>query len=519
MIAAAIGAAFLLAAPRPPERPRPPTARAVATTATDEAYRSALDLLYEGSTDTALDRLRALAASNPEDPLALYFEALALAWTIEQRPDTTELDLALQRLVDRILALTERPADSRSRLARGGALGIRSRLSLFRLKSREAARAASAMRDELLPLRGRGVYGADAELGIGLYEYYVDVLPRVAKILRFFSGLPGGDRKQGLGAIERAKEHSAFHRIEARAQLYEIYAYYEHEPDLALAEIRQLHERYPGSPLWALKLTEHLRDRLGRYAESAAVAHGVVIAAERGDENFGPAAGALGRLAQGEALLLDLRLDEALRTLLAARDALPALLSPRARLLLGRTLELEGDREAAEGHYRTAALSAEKDVRRAAETALGHPLSDAAIEAMPHLAEGRRLREAGRFRESVEAYREALDRSGRVEEARLRVAEDDLRHGRLDLARSALGTLEDVAQPSPPWIRPWTWLLRGYLDDLEGRRPAAVEQYNKVLKTPYGDPELVREAIECRQHPFQAEALPEPRTSSPHHSK
>jgi tetratricopeptide (TPR) repeat protein len=513
----AVGVLCLLAALRPTESPRRPPA--APTMMVDEACRSAIDRLYDGSTDTALDQLRRLAADRPDDSLVLYFQALALAWKIEQRPDTTELDLDLQRLVDRILVLTEHPLDARARLARGGALGVRSRLQVFRMKSRDAARAASAMRDTLLPLRGHDVYGPDAEFGIGLYEYYVDVLPRVARILRFFSGLPGGDRKQGLAAIERAKEHSVFHCVEAGAQLYEIYAFYEHEPDLALAEIRQLHEHHPGSPLWALKLTEHLRDRLGRYSESAAVARAVVIAARRGDENFGPAAGALGRLAQGEALLLDLRLDEARRTLLDAREGLPAALLPRVRLFLGQTLELEGDRAAAEAHYRAAALSQESEVRRAAETALSRPRTTAEIEAMLHLAEGRRFREAGRFRESVEAHREALRWFGHSDEARLRVAEDDLRNGRLDLARSALAALEDLAQPSPPWIRPWTWLLRGYLDDLEGRRPAAVEQYNKVLKTPYGDPELVRETTERLQHPFRADAPPEPPSSSPHHSK
>ena len=40
----------------------------------------------------------------------------------------------------------------------------------------------------------------DAYFGIGLYRYYADVAPAVAKILRFLLLLPGGNREEGLDA-------------------------------------------------------------------------------------------------------------------------------------------------------------------------------------------------------------------------------------------------------------------------------------------------------------------------------
>src|SRR3979490_2225949 len=45
---------------------------------------------------------------------------------------------------------------------------------------------------------------ADAYLGLGLYNYYVDTLSAMAKVLRFFMGIPGGDKRVGLRQLETA---------------------------------------------------------------------------------------------------------------------------------------------------------------------------------------------------------------------------------------------------------------------------------------------------------------------------
>jgi hypothetical protein len=55
-------------------------------------------------------------------------------------------------------------------------------------------------------------------------------------------------------------------------------------------------------------------------------------------------------------------------------------------------------------------------------------------------------------------------------------------------------------------VRAWAWLLRGYRDDLEGNRAAAEEQYKLVLKEPYGDARLAREAQLRLRHPFRSDA-------------
>ena len=283
------------------------TALASGARATDADLGAALDLLYDGSTDSALEEFNALARAAPDDPVPAYLGALGLCWKAEQQPESKRFDGEVHRRAERSIAIAEaqlaaNPHDVRARVARGAAWGVKSRLHLFRLERREALRTAVRMREDLSGAHALDPDDKDALFGLGLYDYYGDVLPKLTKLLRFLAGYPGGNRARGLLRIEAARQGSRWHHAEVEAQRYEIYAYYEDDPQRAFEAIRGLHERYPGSPLWGLKLAEHLRERLGRYPESAAVAREILAAAQAGHVNYSPVVGAMARLALGRAL-------------------------------------------------------------------------------------------------------------------------------------------------------------------------------------------------------------------------
>ena len=114
-----------------------------------------------------------------------------------------------------------------------------------------------------------------------------------------------------------------------------------------------------GWPLWGLKLAEHLRDRLGAYAESEAVARQVIAGA---DESAAARSGRGARWpCRGSRSASRSCSTSGPRTRATRcwpiRDGAARQPRPRragARLLLGRSLELEGDREGAAAHYRAA---------------------------------------------------------------------------------------------------------------------------------------------------------------------
>jgi hypothetical protein len=471
----------------------------------DRDYRAALDLLYDGRAEAAQARLRELEAAHPGDPVPVYLQALVLSWIVEQQPETSARDRELELAADRAFSVADArlradPQDARALFARGAARGVRSRHHLFRAQRSDAARTAAQMREDLLAARARDPGDADVLFGLGLYDYYVDVLPRFARLLRFLSRLPGGDRARGLRAIEEAALSSTLHGVEARVQLYEIHAFYEDDPEAAAADMEDLARQYPGWPLWPLKLAEHLRDRLGAYADSAAVARRLLEASPGARAEAGPGALALARLSLGESLLLDLRPEDAREVLLPLLDAGAerAALAARARLLLGRSLELAGDREGAAAHYRAA--SADRESRRRAQAALARPPGAAEVEGRQRLALARRAREAGRGDVAAARAREALAAWPGAREAALIVAEQRLREGEEE---AHVPAIDEARGDEPPWLVPWSRLLRARQADARGQRELAVDLYKKVYAHDCRRADLRDGAAEGLRAPFQ----------------
>lgn len=492
----------------------------------DADCRAALELAYDGSTGNALAQLEALVAARPDDLLCAYVELLARVWALEQAPQDEARERDFHSRAERLIARAETrlrvaPDETRTRFVLGAAWGARSRLHLSRVQKTDAARSAVKMRAALLDVPEKHPLYGEALFGLGLYDYYADVLPRVLKLLRFLVRFPGGDRERGLRAIETAERLALLHHTEIRAQLFDIYAFYEERHDDALERLLALRRRYPGAPLWGLRLADHQRERLGLYAESAETAREVLEAAERGHPNYAPVVGLMARVGLGEALLADLRPADARAAVLPAREG--AILAPwiaaRARLMLGRSLELEGDRAGALVHYRAAAHSADRHGSELAERALVEPIPRQQVRAFPLLAAARRALEAGHGEAADDGFRRALAAWPDSDEARLRVAQSDLARGRLEVARRTLESLDARERPDPPWVRPWARLLLARLRDAAGRRSDALSLYNDVYQHPLGSPSLRRAAQDGLRQPWRPPAPPSPSPRPVHHAR
>ena len=490
--------------------PAPATGTA---SAADPAYRAGLALVYDGSFAAAEARLADLALEHPADPVAPYLQALALEWRLEQNPGQRGLDPAVLELADRALAragaaLARDPADPRALLVLGAAHGVKTRLHLFRWERRPASREAVRMREALARARDSGVRLPDLDFGLGLYDYYADTLPRLFRLVAFVLGIPGGDRERGLEEVARvARGGSLFHDDEARAQMYDIESYFERRPDRALPWIRALRARYPGWPLWGLRLADLLRE-LGLFAESAAQAREIEEAAVHARHpNYGPLAGAMARTLLAEALLLERRDAEARE---AARGALETLDTPawvrgRAGLVVARSLEREGRREEARAAYATAAAAGDPLSARAADEALGAPLAPSAVTAAALLARSRRAAERG---DAVEARRLCLEAHAAFpgdDEGRLCAAQASLASGQdgpaVQLARALL---EDGAA----WLRPEARLVLAAALERRGRAAEAAAEYREVFAAPGGRPERRERAASALRRLSPGQALP-----------
>lgn len=497
-------------------------AASLASAPIDTAYRAALDLLYDGQPEPAEKQALAAAASAPDDPLGPYPLALILCWRAEQEAEGSATERALLTQVERLLRkaedhLRKDPANARALLARGAGFGVRSRYHMIRYHKREAARDAVKMREDMLAVRRLDPSCKDALFGLGLYDYFTDILPRYLKLLRLFAGIPGGDRGRGFAAIEATAEVGELHATEARIQLFEIYSYWEPHPDRALEQIQKLRQRYPGWPLWGLKLSEQLRDRMGLYGEAARVARELVETGRTGHPNYVGVSAAMAQLALGEALFLDLRLEEARRELLLVPERLPDAprVAARSRLLAGRCLELSGDRESARLLYRQAAGLGDREQARRAEALLRSPTPAGEVAGTQLMARARRLEESGQSEDALPLWRQVREAWPQSREAALHLAEHELLHGQPERARSPALRVAAEEKVEPPWLEPWSHLLLGHLLDLEGSREAAVEQYKKVLERRCGQGRLATRAEAALRRPFSrgGTRLPSPPSS------
>src|SRR5260370_1425343 len=137
------------------------------------------------------------------------------------------------------------------------------RLYGLRNEGRNTAGAGVRARACLLRAMAMNAELADADLGLGLYNYYVDTLSAAARVLRFFMGIPGGSKKEGIRQLQVAIEEGELASPEARFYLAINLHNYDQQSERALEVIGPLGEKYPSNALFQLAQGD-LFAKLGR---------------------------------------------------------------------------------------------------------------------------------------------------------------------------------------------------------------------------------------------------------------
>ncbi len=247
----------------------------------------AIDLMYKGKTEEAIALAHKIEAARPEHPLGYLIEADVLWWNIyckwsERKYNTIDAwshtrpadadddaDLALSDKVARLAEDSIAKFDTAEmELYAGLGYASRARLLGLRYQKMPVARAGVEARKHLLRCLELDPDMADAYLGLGLYNYYVDTLSALAKILRFFMGIPGGDKREGLRQLEIASTKGELTQLEARFNMAKSLRNYDHEYARALEAAGPLVKEYPRNCLFLL-LAGDIEQKLGHTEEAA----------------------------------------------------------------------------------------------------------------------------------------------------------------------------------------------------------------------------------------------------------
>jgi len=261
-----------------------PATHAGGITIPAEAQR-AMDKIYSGDPDGAIPLVRALQQAQPEHPLGYALEGEALWWkrycgALEIKYGMVDSwkrsreheDDSYFRLADRVVHLAqaqlEKSDTAEMHVYAGMGWALKSRMYGLRGENRNVAHAGVNARTEMLRALELDPQMADATAGVGIYNYYVATLSPIVKMMRFFMGIPGGDKEKGVKQMEIGMNHGALLRVDVRYIFAKSLRQYDQKYEKALAIAEPLVERYPQNPIFLL-LVGNLNAELGRNDKAA----------------------------------------------------------------------------------------------------------------------------------------------------------------------------------------------------------------------------------------------------------
>ena len=238
----------------------------------DPVLRNALERVRQGHYEQAIVSARELQVSYPEHPFLsmiaaeanfglLYCETGHITsleiWNVADRNSSSydgKFFDAVEKSLETSQKMRQKPETAAlGALYAGLARGVRTRLYTLRGETMNAASEGKQMRADLLEAVAQDPsLTSDADLGLGAYNYYADILSPLLKVIRFLLGIPGGDRKKGLEQLQTAAEHASLVAVEAQYELARINGLYEKRYAEALRMLQKLSEQYPENALYLL---------------------------------------------------------------------------------------------------------------------------------------------------------------------------------------------------------------------------------------------------------------------------
>jgi hypothetical protein len=228
-----------------------------------------LELLNAGLTDDALAIFQQMVKDSPTDPLGylletearwwqIFCEACEIKWnTVDAWSETRSSgDEAYLALADKAVALAEARIGSgdsaEMELYAGMGWMLRARLLGLRNIRRGTAQAGVKARAHLLRCLALDPQMADAYTGLGLYNYYVDTLSAMAKLLRIFMGIPSGSKQEGVRQLRIGMRDGVLTSAEARFYLAKNLRNYDQDYAASLEVMAPLVQANPHNPFFLL---------------------------------------------------------------------------------------------------------------------------------------------------------------------------------------------------------------------------------------------------------------------------
>ena len=215
-----------------------------------------IDLVYNLSFDSARTEFQQVVQLQPDHPAGYFFLAMVEWWRIVIDIDDESYDEKFISMLDKVIDVCDKRLEKNEKdlsalFFKGGALGFRGRLYANRedwIKAANDGRTALPVVHQAYKLAPDNY---DVLLGMGIYNYYAEVIPEqypIVKPLMIF--FPNGDKQKGIIQLREASEHATYANVEATYFLLQLFYNYEKQHADALPLAVRLYKRFPNNPLF-----------------------------------------------------------------------------------------------------------------------------------------------------------------------------------------------------------------------------------------------------------------------------
>lgn len=219
----------------------------------DRVIKAGLVDLYNLKYEDGLAKFQSIQEHKEEHPIIAYAIAAAHWWRLSVlvlEPDEKESQAFLDATKECVelceRKMKEDDLTGETHLAIGGVMGLYGRWLVTNRSYVKAYFRGKKAYKYLVEALEINPQLSDANMGKGIFEYYVATLPKVIQVLAFIG--TKGDKETGLKQLHDAADNGIYSEVSAKLFLIDIYARGENRPDKSLEIVQTLKEDYPQSP-------------------------------------------------------------------------------------------------------------------------------------------------------------------------------------------------------------------------------------------------------------------------------
>ena len=229
----------------------------------DRLIRQGKEQLYRFNLDSSLATFRQVQQQFPEYPHGYFYEAYLLLIYYSQDEANSTLEEQFKAAAHQAAEIGERFRENNPENPEGwyyegitqGVWGIYHVLNHSYIKAYFAGRKAKGYLEKTVQLDSTYY---DAYLGLGIFHYYVDLLPGLLKFIVKILGFDG-DRDRGRQEIWLTASKGRFFQKEALFGYYVMEYFLEGKYGEGIQGVTELYRKYPTNPALSLLLGYHYR--------------------------------------------------------------------------------------------------------------------------------------------------------------------------------------------------------------------------------------------------------------------